>query len=303
MSKMNDGNWRERVTAVKEGRKPKVARNDRVADLWGQYGWGEDDFFAEEPEGLGQRTVNSYKGRSERLKRIYNERDQQVSRVGDNTARRAITAHGMVQSFISAFSDEWGYRVVYSLNAGAPAATSFETKTVLVDPTPIFDNTISATRAGLVMTALACHEVSHILFDRHHGDAVDATVKQNRALARRLSNILSDRRIERRFAARYPGYSDVFDPALEYISREHHGKSITFNPADPGNLVVAAVRYARWLDWSAPGMDDERIWWDDLAERAALKDDVDWHVQHVIEGMKRINKMKKGYVEPHPFKP
>jgi hypothetical protein len=287
-----DGGWWSRARAVKEG-KPK-ARNDYVSDLWANRGWNDDDYLDDELDtSLDQQRGPKSRSRSHYRRERDNERRNTPQAVGERTAQRAITAHGMVQSFIGAFADEFGYKVVYSLDSGAPAATIFEQKLVLVDPSPVFDKTISATTCGLVMTALACHEVSHILFDRHHGEAVREQVKVNRDLALRVSNILSDRRIEMRFSAKFPGYSDVFDPALEYVCRDFHGSQVTFDPADPGNIVVAAIRYAKWLDWSAPGMAAERDWWDDLANRAAQSDDVDWHVQHVIEGVKRLAKMKR----------
>jgi hypothetical protein len=293
----DDGDWWNRAREVKE-RPRNVTRNDYLADLWSSQGWGDDDLWAgNDGPDIGQeayKTRDFSSGRSRR--KVWSE----PRSLQETTAQRAIVAHGMVQTFVDAFTTrDYGYRVVFDPNVGT-AATSFAQRLIVLDPAPIFDTTITASQCGLILTAMAVHEVGHVLYDQETRAAVSrAFTGASKPLALRVSNILSDMRLELRFADRYPGYSDVFEPALQYVSRASHGAEVRFDANDPANFVCAAIRYHAYLTWT-PELEAERDWWLDLARRASLQDGGTWHVKHVREAMTRLDALGAKYPAPPP---
>jgi DNA-binding CsgD family transcriptional regulator len=227
------------------------ARNDYVGGLWGRYGY----------------TVGGRVNRDASL----------------------VVAHQMVQTFVDTFStSEVRYRVTFSDKAGV-AGTDMLGHKILISPSPAYDASLSPQEAGVLMTAAAVHEASHV----RYGKSTYAAVKRvfgPRHTPHVLSNLLDDVRIERRFADDYPGYAGVFRPMLAYVAAAENKKRGLYKPklGDPLNLAISAVRYAQWADWSAPGLAAERDWWQAWADKWAREDSPRRHVEAVREGLRHV---------------
>lgn len=200
-----------------------------------------------------------------------------------------IAAHRMVKSFVDTFATgDTRYDVTFN-PAVATAGTDLEGKKVVISPAPALDKTIDAQTAGLILTAMAVHESSHVRYGRATAAAVKRSFKGDETAAR-LSNLLDDVRIEQRFVADYPGYTHVFRPALDYVGkaslREMGVEIYTPTPAQPINMVAAALRYPEYADWT--GQEAERDWWQDWAARGAAVDQPREHVEFIREAIAHL---------------
>jgi DNA-binding CsgD family transcriptional regulator len=215
--------------------------------------------------------------------------------VGGRVNRDAslVTAHKMVQTFVDTFdTSDVRYRVAFSEKAGV-AGTDFNAKLIMITPAPAYDTHLSPQEAGILMTAMAVHEVSHVRYGRNTYLAVKR-IFGPRKVPHTLSNLLDDVRIERRFVADYPGYASVFRPMLEYVAlaqnKKRSGASAPYRPKleDPVNLAIAAIRYSDWATWPTRELREERDWWREWAERWAREDAPRRHVEGVREGLRRV---------------
>ncbi len=198
-----------------------------------------------------------------------------------------LIAHGMVQSFVNAFARDGRYAVNFS-NDIQTAGTDLEKRDVLITPAPILDTDLTPEQAGLILTGLAVHEISHPRYGRRTAQAVWKAFPRSNA-ANRLSNLLDDVRIERRFAADYPGYAGVFEPTLRYVGdafEKKNGGPVTLTLTDQTNIACAALRYPANTNWT--GFTDERRWWTDWAARWAKEDAPKRHVEAIREALKHI---------------
>ena len=161
---------------------------------------------------------------------------------------------------------------------------------VAITPSPIADMNLTAEEAGLILTGLAVHEISHPRYGRDTYNAVMRCFSGN-GTAQRLSNLLDDIRIERRFVEDYPGYMGIFKPTLDYIGGRgtNDGKNLHEQKlTEPVNLAIGATRYYEWSDWSDPVLAAEAKWWQDWADRWAPEDDPNRHVEGIREALAHI---------------
>lgn len=235
-------------------------RNDYVSDMWGRYGFTNE----------GVRSTSA--------------------------ARRAeavVTAHQLVQGFVDTFATgDVRFRVAFDPNMST-AGTDFNGKVIAISPGPVFDPTLEPRDAGVILTAMAVHEASHVRYGRSTDAAVRRTFGGKRTpLA--LSNILDDVRIERRFAQDYPGYADVFRPMIAYVAaglqKKYGDQEMTLR--DPLNVVIPAVRFAEHVEWKTDELREERDWWQAWAERWSREDAPRRHVEGVREGLRRLALLK-----------
>lgn len=209
---------------------------------------------------------------------------------------RVVTAQKLVQGFVDTFATgDRPYRVVFDESVKT-AGTDFNARVVVVSHAPLFDPTITQPQAHTVLTAMAAHEASHVRYGRRTAAAVEKEYPTN-ALAKRVGNVLDDVRIERRFVADYPGYRDVFAPAIDYVAKGQLGDNLL----DPGavdatNLMVAAVRYTHHVAWT-PETIGERDYWTDWAARYTATDRATDHVAGVAEALVHLANA------PQPQKP
>jgi hypothetical protein len=218
-------------------------------------------------------------------------------------AEDTVLAHGMVQSFVNAFARDGRYIVVFDKNTST-AGTDMKAKFVTITPAPIADKNLTAEEAGLILTALAVHEISHPRYGRMTFQAVNRVFPNNNA-ASRLSNLLDDIRIEKRFIADYPGYAGIFDPALDYIGAANGPKGGGLRKQSlsaPVNLAIAATRYSAFSDWSDPAIAAEFTWWNDWAVRGSREDAPKRHVDFIREALQHIVDLKAKQ-PPKPPKP
>ncbi len=222
-------------------------------------------------------------------------------------AEDTVHAHGMVQSFVNAFARDGKYIVVFDKNTST-AGTDMKAKFVTITPSPIADKNLTAEEAGLILTGLAVHEISHPRYGRRTWEAVEKVFPMN-ATASRISNLLDDIRIERRFVADYPGYAGIFDPTLEYIGQAGQTPGVLRKQSldAPVNLAIAATRYAKFSDWSDPAIMREFNWWNDWANRGAREDAPKRHVDFIREALQHIVAQKAAQAKkaaqqkaPHP---
>lgn len=204
-------------------------------------------------------------------------------------ARDTVTAHGMVQSFINAFARDGHYVVTFDPNTST-AGTDMTGRNVVITPAPVADRNLTAEEAGLILTGLAVHEISHPRYGKNTAMAVQRVFKLNH-VADRLSNLLDDVRIERRFVADYPGYAGVFDPTLNYVGSSMVKKNKNVKPTmsldSPVNLAIAAIRYPDFATWTDE-TDVERLWWSSWADRSAKEDSPKRHVVAIREALQHI---------------
>ncbi len=216
-------------------------------------------------------------------------RSQEGTAAAQALADDILIAHGMVQSFVNAFARDGRYVVVFDPTT-ATAGTDMKTKFVAITPAPIADPSLTAEEAGLVLTALATHEISHPRYGRMTAQAVEKVFFGN-PTAQRLSNLLDDIRIERRFVADYPGYAGIFQPALDYIGRagQEPGAPLRVQKLSaPINLAIAATRYPAFSDWSDQAVKAEHDWWCDWAARGSREDAPKRHVDFIREALEHI---------------
>jgi DNA-directed RNA polymerase specialized sigma24 family protein len=205
-------------------------------------------------------------------------------------AMAVVTAHDMVQSFVDTFTrGDTRYRVTFDKKVST-AGTDLRGHAVVITPSPIYDLHLTPQQAGVLLTAMAVHEVSHVRYGRSTAAAV-RRVFGDKAAANILSNLLDDVRIERRFADEYPGYRDVFAPMLEYVAVDGRKKHGPVKPklSDPINLAISAVRYAQWSVWDK-ATTPERDWWIAWADRWSKEDAPRRHVEGIREALRHIAK-------------
>lgn len=206
-----------------------------------------------------------------------------------------IAAHEMVTSFVNTFSRTGvRYLVLFDPHIST-AGTDMDLHKVVITPAPLLDRNLTVQEAGLILTGLSVHEISHPRYGRGTYDAVKRAFPNSRAAAR-VSNVLDDIRIEQRFIDDYPGYAGVFEPTLEYVAKgmiaRNGGQQIVPTLGDPLNLMTAAVRYESSADWSDPGAANERDWWKAWADRWAREDAPRRHVEGVREALRHMVSMK-----------
>ena len=210
------------------------------------------------------------------------------TRDNTDTAARTANALRLVQGFVDTFATgDAGYRVTFDPAVGT-AGTDYGARKIVVSHAPLFDRTIDAAMAETVLTAMAAHEASHVRYGRATAAAVRKELARY-AVAARVSNILDDVRIERRFVADYPGYAHIFAPAIRYVAESQLRKTgdAIFSAARLDDLgrMVGAVRYPAHVDWT--GHDDVRDWWTAWAERGVRTDSPKDHVAAVREAIAR----------------
>lgn len=230
------------------------ARNAQVSRLWDRYGFGED---------------------------------REIAR-----ADAIATAHKMVQTFVDTFAtDDMRYRVTFDPDFST-AGTDLFGKKIVITPTPLYDDRLTANEAGVILTAMATHEASHVRYGRSTAAAVQRVFGRKRS-PQVLSNLLDDVRIERRFGDDYPGYRDVFVPMLKYIA-ENTAVKPRPKLSDMVNLAVLSIRYPFAVDWDDVSQEvrDERDWWKAWSEKWAKEDAPRRHVDGIREALKRIAEVK-----------
>lgn len=213
-----------------------------------------------------------------------------------DVSENLVIAHGMVQSFVNAFARDGAYIVGFDPNVST-AGTDMKARRVVITPAPVLDPTLDPADIGKILTGLAVHEISHPRYGKQTAKAVEKVFPSN-PVAFRLSNLLDDVRIERRFVADYPGYAGVFAPTLAYVGEASckNGKS----PASMSRLVdlaISAIRYPSYTIWDET-TSAEAAWWTDWADRGSKEDSPKRHVDFIREALARIVAAKAPKPQP-----
>lgn len=223
------------------------------------------------------------------LRGMWSRRTYNAKNSTDKHLEDLVFAHGMVETFVNAFARDGRYAVSFDATAST-AGTDLTLKRVVITPAPVADPNLSAEEAGLILTGLAVHEISHPRYGAKTASAVQACFPYN-AVADALSNLLDDVRIEKRFVAEYPGYAGVFAPTLAYVGQSsvkaNGGRKIAVRADQPVNLAIAAIRYPECATWT-PETLAERAWYVEWAERNAREDAPARHVQAIREALRHI---------------
>lgn len=207
---------------------------------------------------------------------------------GDDGDDPAVEAHRMVEAFINALTREH-YAVRFA--PGGTAATNLGTKKIVITSAPLYDKAMSTKEKATILSGMACHEISHTRYGLKSATAVTKAYKgqPDAENAWTLGNVLDDIRIERAFQRDYPGFADVFDPTLEWVSRKQHGTQ----PTNPLDACIRATRYDRFTHWP-PDLAAERLWWQAWGERwgavgASVKD----HLSGIAEGLLHLEQHRE----------
>src|SRR6185503_2327831 len=208
----------------------------------------------------------------------------------------------MVKAFVNTFTTGRGgrYRVTFDPSTST-AGVNYDERRIIISPAPVLDDTLTPQEAGVILTAMAVHEASHVRYGTDVATSIRRAFGKRRDYdhphadeARGLANILEDVRIERRFAADYPGYAHVFAPAAKYVAEagmRRAGVTIIRPDADRHLAFVGqAVRYVEHCDWT--GLEDERDWWLAWADRWADKGTPRQRIAAVREGIAHMADMK-----------
>lgn len=203
---------------------------------------------------------------------------------------RLTKAHGMVQSFVNAFARDRRYAVRFDESVST-AGTDMKAHNVVITPAPVLDDQLSAEEAGVILIGLATHEISHPRYGKGTANAVRKAFPRS-GVAAHVSNVLDDVRIERRFVADYPGYSDVFEPVLQYVGKAflRDGQPAPLARTDQMNICTGALRYPTFVKWD--GIEDERAWWTAWGDRWSREDSPRRHVEAVREALRHIAAVK-----------
>lgn len=224
----------------------------------------------------------------------------------EDRAHAIIIGNRMVKAFVNTFTGGGGrYRVTFDPREST-AGINYEARTIVISPAPVLDDTITADEAGVILTAMAVHEASHARYGQDVVASIARAFGRRRDYAhphadtaRGLANILEDVRIERRFAADYPGYAHVFAPAAKYVAEagmRKAGVTVIRPDADrPLAFAGQAIRYAPWCDWS--GIEAERDWWTAWADRWADKGTPRARIAAIREAIDHIPSMENPPVE------
>lgn len=231
-------------------------RNEHVAGMWDRYGF---------------RDVGDLEGRDK----------------SEAIASALLLAHEMCQSFVDTFSTETiRYRVTFDPNVGV-AGTDLDGKVIGISPSPIYDETLTPQQAGVILTGMAAHEVSHVRYGRATASAVRRVFGNKRA-PNAISNLLDDMRIERRFAEDYPGYRDVFEPLRRYVASRSDVKGQVPNMGSLVNLCARALKFWDVTPWPTLELRAERDWWRTWSDRWSREDSPRRHVEGVREALRHI---------------
>lgn len=235
-------------------------RNDYISGVWGRYGY-----------------------------------ERQGGRSRSDAYEALVTAHKMVQNIIDTFSTaEERYLVTFDPSFSV-AGTDMVGRKIVITPAPIYDSTITPGEAGVILTGMAAHEVSHPRYGKSTAAAV-RRVFGTRQLPHHLSNILDDVRIERRFAQDYPGFRDVFEPTRRYVARgmirraglDPDKDKLPVRLTEQTNVCAGALRYPDYFDFDTQALRDDRDWWQDWGNRSAAHDAPRRHVEAVREALRHI---------------
>lgn len=245
---------------------------------------GFTDDQAETDEAAASRGRNAY------LNGIWNKygfSDEKTTQ-----AEKILSAKRMVQTIVNTFSSDGFYRVAFDPNVST-AGTELTKKYVVITPRPLFDKNLTPDQAAIILTGMAAHEISHPRYGRNTATAVRKVFGSKRA-PNLLSNLLDDARIERRFAAEYPGYADIFRPMMEYVVRASaEDGDVVPSMANLLNLAVLAVRYpSAAVRWPTAELQGERDWWRAWADRWSVEDAPRRHVEAVREGLRHVLEVK-----------
>lgn len=203
---------------------------------------------------------------------------------------RITTAQKLVQGFVDTFATgDKRYRVTFDESIGT-AGTDYNARKVVVSHKPLFDKTLTDAQANSILTAMAVHESAHVRYGRNHARAIEAL---NDGQAFRVSNLLGDVHDEGSFRRDYPGYEDVFAPAIDYVAKGslNGAELLDSSKLDPFNFAVAAVRYPQYADWT--GNETERDWWTNWATRWGKSDKTADHVAGVREGLDHLRNAQR----------
>jgi len=150
---------------------------------------------------------------------------------------------------------ERGYRLRFI--DGGTAYTTFADKVIAVTAKPVEHLAGRPGEAFAVLAAMVCHEVGHVWYTQDLMPALEArwpASDPDRNVAFRVSNVLEDVRLERRFVERLPGWKGVFHVALSYLSHEtgNRAPGEPTNASEALNVWLAAQRYRRYCQWPSP---------------------------------------------------
>lgn len=202
-----------------------------------------------------------------------------------------LVATDMVQSFLNSFARDGRYVATFNPHMQT-AGTNLVERKVTLTPAPILDRNITPETAGRILTALAVHEISHPRYGHDTHEAAQRAYPRS-ASAATISNLLDDLRIENRFVEDYPGYSGIFQPALDYITdgvMTKNGGKVKLDYGDQINVATMATRYERAVDWT--GMESELAWWKAWAKRWSKHDSPRKHVEAIREALRHIVTVK-----------
>lgn len=272
---MASNNWWNSRSAVDDGLDLDDERDARD-ESW------LDDFDFEDVASERQSTIGSIWGR-------YSGSYRPAAGVASTaSALRLVSAQRMVQGFVDTFATGDKRYVVTFDESVVTAGTDFVGRKVVVSHKPLFDPTLDEDGANTILTAMAVHESAHVRYGRNTAKAINGHADRRAA---RISNILDDVRIERRFTEDYPGYAGVFRPALDYVATAAtKGALVDPTKMDELGRLVATVRYTHHVAWTDETA-AERDWWLDWADRGASKDTPAHHLAAVNEAIAHLDEV------------
>ncbi len=218
-----------------------------------------------------------------------------------DTAERLNAARKLAQGFVDTFATgDKRYDVTFDQAIGT-AGTDFDQRKVWISHKPLFDPTLDTSQANTIITAMAAHEASHVRYGKSTYAGVKREFGAYDKRAAMISNWLDDVRIERRFASDFPGYADVFEPALAYVAQAA-GANPAAKQMTPSSRAIAAVRYGKHVDFT--GHEVERDAWQAWADQYTATDRVVDHVKGVRVGLEMLREFEQQEREqPKPVAP
>lgn len=184
------------------------------------------------------------------------------TRKGEPTAEALAAALDVLQSMVSAMQDdEREYRVSYEPGL-LTAGTDFKGRNVVIGTKPLMADDLTDGQRAAILTAMANHEVAHIVHTRKWMPTMEPHFRTTRPgddRWQRIHNVADDVRMEALHWSEWPGYADTFPTAMWYAGKRgkrvgDHAPLDTMD--DRMQSMMVAIRYP-WL-----------FGWDEAHERA-----------------------------------
>lgn len=218
----------------------------------------------------------------------------------DEQAELAVKVLDAVQVIVDVLVDE-GVQYEASFAATGSAYTDHQRRRIAVSAKPLLEGGRPLDEVAAIIAGFVVHEIGHTKERERELGALLKAEWPGKVTPHRLSNILSDVRLEATAIARFAGLRDVFVPTMVWVAEATcpthdiaYGKTLH----ERINFVGQAVRYAPFVSFAADEETQRQLrWWQEWGAVDATTDN-ETMLRLVREGIERIKQGAE--YEPEP---